>query len=128
MKSPPDTTATRWIAPLVVALLLIGVFFGVDVRPLLNTQAGPITASGEITAADQERAEFVSVTLADTEEVWARLFRGQLSRTYTPATLVLFKGATASACGSMVPWLWPMGKKRARRRASAALALTGNCS
>ena len=26
MKSPPDTTATRWIAPLVVALLLIGLW------------------------------------------------------------------------------------------------------
>ncbi|HRH29127.1 MAG TPA: ABC transporter permease [Aquabacterium sp.] len=26
MKSPPDTTATRWIAPLIVALLLIGLW------------------------------------------------------------------------------------------------------
>jgi predicted metalloprotease len=83
-----------------VAILLIGLFLGVDVSPLLGNQAGPISSSStEITAADRERAEFVSVTLADTEEVWARLFQEQLNRTYNPVTLVLFKGSTASPCG-----------------------------
>ncbi len=82
-----------------VAVLLIGLFLGVDVSPLLGTSGGAITSSTEITAQDRERAEFVSVTLADTEEVWTRLFREQLNRQYTPATLVLFKGSTASPCG-----------------------------
>jgi len=83
----------------VVALLLIGVFFGVDVSPFMNNTGGSISSSAEITPADQERAEFVSVVLADTEEVWDGIFRTQLNRQYNPATLVLFKGSTASPCG-----------------------------
>lgn len=82
-----------------VAVLLIGMFFGVDVSPFMNTGSGPISSSAEITPADQERAEFVSVVLADTEEVWDGIFRTQLNRQYNPATLVLFKGSTASPCG-----------------------------
>jgi hypothetical protein len=82
-----------------VVLLLIGMFLGVDLTPLVDQQSGPVSTSGEISAEDAERAEFVSVTLADTEEVWARLFRDQLGRSYSPATLVLFKGQTASPCG-----------------------------
>jgi len=87
----------------VVALLLIGVLFGVDVSPFMNTGmntgGGTISSSAEITPADQERAEFVSVVLADTEEVWDGIFRTQMNRQYNPATLVLFKGSTASPCG-----------------------------
>ena len=78
---------------------------------------GQIQTSGgaEITAADEERAKFVSVTLADTEEVWAKLFTEQVGRPYTPATLVLFKGATQSACGDASgatgPFYCPVDKK-----------------
>ncbi len=82
-----------------IALLLIGVFFGVDVSQFMGNSPGPVTSSAEITPADQERAEFVSVVLADTEEVWDGIFRTQLNRQYTPATLVLFKGSTSSPCG-----------------------------
>lgn len=81
----------------VIIVLLLGYFLGIDVTPLLNggTQSGPT----EITQADEEAAQFVSVTLADTEEVWAGVFREQLGETYRPATLVLFKGVTQSPCG-----------------------------
>ncbi len=41
----------------------------------------------------------MSVTLADTEEVWAELFRTQVGRAYDPAVLVLYKGVTQSPCG-----------------------------
>lgn len=86
----------------VIAVVLIGWFFGVDLTPLLQ-EGGPVSPRGtprELTAADREMGDFVSVTLADTEEVWQRLFREQVGRRYTPATLVLFSGATASACGT----------------------------
>lgn len=82
-----------------IALLLVGWYFGVDVTPLLEG-GGTGGAPQEITEADQERAEFVSVTLADTEEVWAEIFRQQLGQAYQPATLVLFKGVTSSPCGN----------------------------
>jgi predicted metalloprotease len=81
-------------------VVLLGLFLGVDVTPLLN-QGTPIGGGGggEVTAQDEAAAEFVSVTLADTEEVWADIFAAQLGREYRPATLVLFKGVTQSPCG-----------------------------
>ena len=84
-----------------VAVLVIGYFLGIDVTPLLQGGGGGIVTeqSAEVTPADDKAAEFVSVTLADTEEVWAEIFRDQVGRPYDPPTLVLFKGATQSACG-----------------------------
>lgn len=84
----------------VVAVLVIGYFLGIDLTPLLN-DPGVVQSRApvELTEADRTAAEFVSVTLADTEEVWAAVFRQQLKRDYTPAILVLYKGITQSACG-----------------------------
>ena len=82
-----------------IAVVLIGWFFGVDLTPLLQEQGGFQSAPGEITEADERAAEFVSVTLADTEEVWAQVFAEQVGAPYEPVALVLFSGATQSACG-----------------------------
>lgn len=85
-----------------IAIVVIGYFLGVDVTPLLQGQGGPGVEVGngsEITEADRQAGEFVSVTLADTEEIWASLFQQQVGQRYNPATLVLFKGATRSPCG-----------------------------
>ena len=86
----------------VILIVIVGYFLGVDLTPLLQQGGAPqITQGGEVelTDADRRMGEFVGVTLADTEEVWAEIFRTQLSQTYQPVTLVLFKGATQSACG-----------------------------
>ncbi len=85
-----------------VLILLAGLYFGVDVSQFVDlggSGGSQSVQSGEITPADERAAEFVSVTLADTEEVWATIFREQLDRTYEAPTLVLFKGQTRSACG-----------------------------
>lgn len=83
-----------------LAVLAAGWFLGVDVSPLLQGGGGTGGAGRtELTEADQKAGEFVSVTLADTEDVWAALFRDQVGRAYTPATLVLYKGVTQSPCG-----------------------------
>ncbi|NCO85653.1 MAG: hypothetical protein GW886_03385 [Rhodobacterales bacterium] len=88
----------------VVVVLVVGYFLGIDVTPLLqglDQQGGAVQTSQDVqlTPADERAAEFVSVTLADTEEVWADIFRSQLGRTYDAPILVLFKGTTQSACG-----------------------------
>jgi uncharacterized protein len=83
----------------VILVLIIGYFLGIDVSPLLNDPNAQVSGSTEMTAADQQAAEFVSVTLADTEEVWSAVFSDQLGRTYQAPVLVLFKGATQSPCG-----------------------------
>ncbi len=84
-----------------IVLLLAGWYFGIDVSSFVSGGgAGGGSGSVEMTQEDVAAGEFVSVTLADTEEVWAKVFKEQLGRAYTPAVLVLFKGATQSPCGS----------------------------
>lgn len=50
-------------------------------------------------ADDDKEAAFVKVVLADTEDVWTKLFN-DMGKTYTDPTLVLFRGATTSGCGT----------------------------
>jgi uncharacterized protein len=84
----------------VILVLIIGYFLGIDVTPLLNDPgAAQGDASTEMSPADQQAAQFVSVVLADTEEVWAAIFRNQLGRAYAAPTLVLFTDQTNSQCG-----------------------------
>lgn len=58
--------------------------------------AGPAAAPS---AAEDSLARMVSVVLADTEEVWDRLFQEEVGTPYEAARLVLFTGATQSGCG-----------------------------
>ncbi|WP_110926629.1 KPN_02809 family neutral zinc metallopeptidase [Bacillus massiliglaciei] len=51
------------------------------------------------TEEEMEAAEFVSVVLADTEEVWTEIFKKE-GLTYEKPTLVLFTGSVQSACGT----------------------------
>lgn len=82
-----------------VIVVLVGLFFGVDLTPLLQGAPTPGGGQERITAADEQAGEFVSVVLADTEEVWGEVFRSELGERYDPPTLVLFSGLTQSACG-----------------------------
>lgn len=103
----------------VVAVALIAMFFGIDPSVFLGggSPTGGFVQGGsaEITPADEQAAEFVSVTLADTEEIWTGIFREQVGQDYRPVTLVLFKGATQSACGGASaqtgPFYCPADKK-----------------
>ncbi|MCV2870051.1 neutral zinc metallopeptidase [Defluviimonas sp. WL0002] len=88
-----------------VAIVVIAYFLGVDVTPVLNEVSrqqggGAVQGNTRLTEADVQAGEFVSVTLADTEEIWGRIFRVELGRTYDPPTLVLFKGLTQSPCAT----------------------------
>lgn len=82
-------------------LLLAGAYFGVDVTPLLQGDPGA-GQGGQATLSEEDRqaGEFVSVVLADTEEVWAQVFPRQVGKDYRPPVLVLYSGVAGSPCGS----------------------------
>jgi len=75
-------------------------------RPQKQKQAAP---------ADDKRTQFVKTVLADTEDVWGRLFPSFTGRRYTPPVLVLFSGQVKSACGfasaAAGPFYCPLDKK-----------------
>jgi predicted metalloprotease len=65
-------------------------------------------------AEEQELVDFVSVVLADTEQAWQQIFRNMGSQ-YKEPNLVLFRGATKTACGygqaAMGPFYCPADQK-----------------
>jgi predicted metalloprotease len=66
---------------------------------LQSGQGGTETVSEyQPTAHEQELAEFVGVVLADTEDVWNKLFL-EMGVQYREPRLVLFSGQVNSACG-----------------------------
>ncbi|HQP31501.1 MAG TPA: neutral zinc metallopeptidase [Deltaproteobacteria bacterium] len=84
-----------------IVLILVVYFLGGDPRQIiqmtqLNTDGS--TAPHQVSAEEQELAQFVSVVLAETEDVWGELFRTQ-GATYRLPKLVLYSGSVQSACG-----------------------------
>jgi hypothetical protein len=68
-----------------------------DLNQMIQQPQQPMTQ--EQKAAQDQEAAFVKVVLADTEDVWTKIF-SDMGRTYTDPTLVLFNGTTTSACGN----------------------------
>ncbi|QHQ35086.1 KPN_02809 family neutral zinc metallopeptidase [Algicella marina] len=80
-------------------VVVVAYFLGVDVTPFLNGGTLQETTPAQEDAAQDQAAQFVSVVLADTEEVWADLFPKELGKEYDPPVLVLFRDQTQSPCG-----------------------------
>jgi predicted metalloprotease len=78
-----------------VVKLLLGAGAG-DEQVQIPGQGQQMTA--EEKAADDQRAKFVKVVLAYTEDVWDSLFSVQ-GKEYRKPTLVLFRNSVESACG-----------------------------
>jgi len=72
-----------------------------------TTEEGPI----ESTPEEDERVQFVSFVLDDTQATWAKLLPGR----YRPAKLVLFRERVQSGCGTaesaMGPFYCPLDEK-----------------
>jgi predicted metalloprotease len=86
-----------------LVILLAALFFGVDPGAILNQTGDEPPAAGTRTArpaspAEEELKRFVSVVLANTEDVWTGIFR-QAGREYRDPKLVLFTERVQSACG-----------------------------
>jgi predicted metalloprotease len=88
-----------------IIILLINLFGGQNAQqltPLLEQlQQGQQTeqTSQELSPADKEMGEFVSTILADTEDVWKKIFQ-ENGLTYEEPKMVLFRNNVETACGS----------------------------
>jgi uncharacterized protein len=99
-------------------LLVIGWLLGIDPSFLLQETTTGVdygeTAPAPPPPEGDERADFVSVVLADTEDTWRTLF-SEAGESYREPTLVLFSGAVDSACGfaqaAMGPFYCPGDQK-----------------
>jgi predicted metalloprotease len=71
-------------------------------------------ANNKVDPASDRTGEFVAAVLGSTEAQWKDIF-AQNGRTYEPPTLVMFSGATPSACGyaqsAMGPFYCPNDRK-----------------
>jgi predicted metalloprotease len=83
-----------------VVVVFGGKMMGIDLMPMLLGGGGTAVTGQpyELTPAEKEMGEFVSVVLADTEDTWKTIFREQ-GGVYQEPTLVLFTGRVNSACG-----------------------------
>ena len=87
--------------------LVAGWIFGINPLTVLGLlsgggmEAAPQAQQGSAHAppAGDKAAAFVSVVLRDTEQVWGKVLQAGGSR-YTEPKLVLFRGATPTACGT----------------------------
>lgn len=91
-----------------VALVFGAQFLGIKI-PFLTGEQSLSQAGGQsaqVSPQEQQLADFVSVVLADTEDTWNGLF-GHLGRQYQEPSLVLFRQAVKSACGTATSAVGP---------------------
>jgi uncharacterized protein len=85
-----------------IVLILLALLFGADPRQLLEQlpadQGAGTQTSRPTNPQEEELKQFVSVVLAETEDVWTEVLR-QNGRQYRKPTLVLFSDRVESACG-----------------------------
>jgi predicted metalloprotease len=105
----------------IVIALVGGAIFGINpltILSMLSGGGGPAPQVQQAPAhrppADDRSAKFVSVVLADTEDVWTQIFK-QGGATYHPPKLDLFRGAIRTGCGAgqsaMGPFYCPADQK-----------------
>jgi predicted metalloprotease len=84
-----------------IAIVLVVLLLGGDPTSILQnvqTEQQGSTSNYTETAENKELSQFVSVVLAETENVWHEIFKEE-GATYREPKLVLFSGQVQSACG-----------------------------
>mgnify|MGYP000876427886 FL=1 len=103
-----------------IIILLVNIFGGENAQqltPMLEQmQQGQTTeqTTQALTPAEKEMGEFVATVLADTEDVWKKIFE-ENGLTYEEPNMVLFTSNVETACGSATaasgPFYCPADKK-----------------
>lgn len=90
---------------IIILLQLFGGETGQQIAPVLeqlNQQNTPTQTQQfrELTPQEKALGQFVATVLADTEDVWDKIFREYNIGTYQKPNMVLFTDAVQSGCGS----------------------------
>jgi|SRR5690606_26436014 len=84
----------------VVLVYVLSLVTGVDLTSILgggpSSQVSSPPVSQEELAAEEEQVRFVSFVLDDLQDTWTQMIQGQ----YPDATLVLYRDAVESGCGT----------------------------
>jgi predicted metalloprotease len=80
-----------------IIIVVLALLLGKNPMDYINT-GNPTAYQEQNSAADDEKFEFVSVVLQDTEDVWNKLFQEAGSQ-YQEPQLVVFSGSDQSGCG-----------------------------
>ena len=93
---------------LVIGLLVFGLLTGYDTSGLISiaeqfTGGNPAVSSGtvtpgELTQEQQDQLDFIETILADSEDIWAKVFADNGLK-YRPCKLVLFSGSVQTPSG-----------------------------
>ena len=87
-----------------IIVLVLNMVMGGDSGELLNglqdqLQQGTQTESVPLTEADEQMGKFVRVVVADTEDVWKKIFQ-ENGMTYQEPILVMFRDGVQTECGT----------------------------
>ncbi|MBF8150142.1 neutral zinc metallopeptidase [Winogradskyella sp. F6397] len=107
------------IAVVVILLQLFGGETGQQIAPIIeqigNSQTTQQVEQRDLTSEEVEMGEFMATVLADTEDVWNRLFKENNLGDYKEPTMVLFTDAVSTGCGNATaasgPFYCPAGQK-----------------
>ena len=93
-------------------MLVLGMLAGDGGSPVQQQQ--PVDTPTRRTPAEDEMGRFVGKVLGSTEDTWSQIFR-EHNASYRDPKLVLFSGATPTACGTgqsaMGPFYCPLDQK-----------------
>lgn len=91
------------IAIVVLLLQFFGGETGQQLAPILeqfsNSQTTQQVTERELTPQEVEIGEFVGTVLADTEDIWNKIFRDNNLGKYKEPSMILFTSAVNTACG-----------------------------
>ncbi len=99
-----------------VIVLLINLLGGGDMGSVLNglQEAAPATEQVELSEEDKKLGKMVRVIVADTEDVWNKIF-AENGQDYREPTLVLFRDGVQTGCGNATsasgPFYCPLDEK-----------------
>jgi len=101
-----------------IILALVVALLGGDPTVVLQSGTSPGNYGGypQVSSASSDTtADFMATVLADTEDTWQAIFQSKLGASYREPNLVLYTGATQSACGlgkaAMGPFYCPADQK-----------------